>query len=245
MTYNVYCDESCHLEHDGINVMTLGSIWCPQSKLKEINTRIKEIKEKHGIKNSSEIKWSKVSPCKYELYSDIVDYFFDDDDLHFRCLVAPNKQNLDHKKYNQSHDDWYYKMYFIMLRNIFLPTDNYEVYIDIKDVYSNEKANKLHEILCNAKYDFSRKIIKRIQPIRSHEVGLMQLVDILIGAVCYENRNFPADFKKSEAKLHIIEKIKKRSKYTLSRTTLYREDKFNILIWDPNSNSLEDNCNGM
>ena len=44
MLYNVYCDETCHLEHDGINVMVLGAVWCPQNKLKEINQRIREIK---------------------------------------------------------------------------------------------------------------------------------------------------------------------------------------------------------
>lgn len=44
MLYNVYCDETCHLEHDGINVMVLGAIWCPQNKLKEINQRIRQIK---------------------------------------------------------------------------------------------------------------------------------------------------------------------------------------------------------
>ena len=37
MLYNVYCDETCHLEHDNSNVMVLGAVWCPQSKLKEIN----------------------------------------------------------------------------------------------------------------------------------------------------------------------------------------------------------------
>lgn len=35
MLYNVYCDETCHLENDGINVMVLGAVWCPQSRLKE------------------------------------------------------------------------------------------------------------------------------------------------------------------------------------------------------------------
>lgn len=30
MYYNIYCDESCYLEHDGINVMAFGAIWCDQ-----------------------------------------------------------------------------------------------------------------------------------------------------------------------------------------------------------------------
>ena len=27
--FNVYCDESCHLEHDRQKVMILGATWCP------------------------------------------------------------------------------------------------------------------------------------------------------------------------------------------------------------------------
>ena len=27
-TYNIYCDESCHLENDDKPVMLLGAIWC-------------------------------------------------------------------------------------------------------------------------------------------------------------------------------------------------------------------------
>ena len=34
--YNVYCDESCHLEHDDINDMAIGAVWCNQRYRKEI-----------------------------------------------------------------------------------------------------------------------------------------------------------------------------------------------------------------
>lgn len=232
MLYNVYCDETCHLEHDGINVMVLGAVWCPQSKLKEINQRIRQIKERNGVSPTMELKWTKISPAKIDLYRDIVNYYFDDDDLHFRAVVIPDKSKLNHEQFHQTHDDWYYKMYFDMLKVIFNPTDNYEVYIDIKDTNSYRKAQKLKDVCCNSLYDFSQRVIKRLQPIRSEEVQIMQLVDILIGAVGYENRNFPAEFEKSAAKQNIIELIKKRSGYTMRKTTLLREEKLNLLAWD-------------
>lgn len=232
MLYNVYCDETCHLEHDGINVMVLGAVWCPQSKLKEINQRIRQIKERNGVSPTMELKWTKISPAKIDLYRDIVNYYFDDDDLHFRAVVIPDKSKLNHEQFHQTHDDWYYKMYFDMLKVIFNPTDNYEVYIDIKDTNSYRKAQKLKDVCCNSLYDFSQRVIKRLQPIRSEEVQIMQLVDILIGAVGYENRNFPAEFEKSAAKQNIIELIKKRSGYTMRKTTLLCEEKLNLLAWD-------------
>lgn len=232
MLYNVYCDETCHLEHDGINVMVLGAIWCPQDKIKEINRRIRQIKERNGVSPTMELKWTKISPSKLSLYQDLVNYYFDDDDLHFRAVIIPDKSKLDHERFHQTHNDWYYKMYFDMLKVIFSPSDNYEVYIDIKDTNSYRKAQKLKEICCNSLYDFSHKVIKRIQPIRSEEVQIMQIVDILVGAVGYANRRFSEDFSKSPAKQEIIRQIKERSGYAMTRTTLLREEKLNLLSWD-------------
>ncbi len=232
MHYNVYCDESCHLENDGINVMVLGSIWCPKTKLKEINSRIVEIKTKSHISKTNELKWTKVSPAGLEVYENIINYFFDDDDLHFRALIVPDKSKLNHKMFNQTHDEWYYKMYFDMLKVIFNPSDTYEVYIDIKDSHSFQKAQKLREVCCNSLYDFSKRVIKQLQPIRSDEVQIMQIVDLLIGAIAYENRIFPDDFVKSPAKQALIDLIKRRSRYSMRRTTLLREDKFNLFFWD-------------
>lgn len=230
--FNVYCDESCHLEHDGINVMVLGAVWCPQSKLQEINQRIRDIKAKNTVSANAEMKWTKISPSKLGLYKDLVDYFFDDDDLHFRAVVIPDKSKLDHNRFHQDHDTWYYKMYFDMLKVILSPTDKYEIYIDIKDTHSYSRAQKLKDVCSNSMYDFSGRIIRRLQPIRSEEVQIMQLVDVLIGAMGYKNRVFPEGFVKSPAKQEIVELIMKRSGYSLSKTTLLREEKCNLLIWD-------------
>ncbi|WP_317854469.1 DUF3800 domain-containing protein [Chakrabartyella piscis] len=232
MLYNVYCDESCHLENDRINVMVLGAVWCSQSKLSEINKRIRKIKERNGVSPTMELKWTKISPAKIELYKDLINYYFDDDDLHFRAIIIPDKTKLNHKQFNQTHDDWYYKMYFDMLKVIFNPSDRYEVYIDIKDTNSYSKSQKLKEVCSNSLYDFSQKVIQRLQPIRSEEVEIMQIVDVLIGALGYNNRKFDHDFIKSSAKQEIIDLIKERSGYSMEKTTLLREEKLNLLFWN-------------
>ncbi len=237
MLYNVYCDETCHLEHDSSNAMVLGAVWCPQSKLREINERIRQIKRRNNVSETMELKWTKISPAKNDLYKDLVNYFFDDDDLHFRGVIIPDKSKLDHAKYNQTHDAWYYKMYFDMLKVIFSPVDHYEIYIDIKDSNSAKKVKKLREVCCNSMYDFSQKLIQRLQLIRSDEVQIMQVVDIIIGAIGYENRIFPEGFVKSEAKQEIVALIKKRSGYTLKKTTLLREEKVNLLTWEAGGTS--------
>lgn len=232
MEYNIYCDESCHLEHDGINAMVIGAVWCPKSKIKEINKRIKEIKIRNNVSEKAELKWTKISPSKIDLYKDIVNYFFDDDDLYFRAVLIPDKSKLNHEKFNQSHNEWYYKMYFEMLSVILHPKNKYDIYIDIKDTNSYKRSQKLKEVCSNSMFDFSEKIIKRLQPIRSDEVQIMQLVDILIGAVCYHNRDFALDFEKSEAKIELVNLISKRSRYSLKKSTLLKEEKFNLFVWN-------------
>ena len=119
--FNIYCDESCHLEHDKLPVMVLGAVWCLFEKAREIASRIREIKVKHLAPPTFEVKWSKVSPGKRELYMALLDYFFDDDDLHFRALIVPDKAKLNHEAHRQTHDEWYYKMYFDMLKVLFNP----------------------------------------------------------------------------------------------------------------------------
>jgi hypothetical protein len=228
---NVYCDESCHLEHDESNAMSLGAIWCPREKVPEANQRIREIKARHGVRADCEEKWGKVSPSKIDLFLDLVDYFLDDDDLHFRCLLAPDKLSLDHAAHNQTHDDWYYRMYFHMLSQVFDQDHAFNVYVDIKDTHSAEKMERLNEVCCNSIYDFDHRVIRKIQPIRSDEVQLMQLVDILSGAVAFHNRDFPANGGTSIAKKAVVSRIQERTGYSLERSTILREEKFNVFVW--------------
>jgi len=225
--FNVYCDESCHLESDHQNVMVLGAIWCPLEKVREIALRIKKVKIRHNLSPYLEVKWTKVSPAKVEFYLDLVDLFFDSDDLHFRALIVPDKSRLNHTAYQQTHDEWYYKMYFDMLKVIFDPESRYRIYLDIKDTHGATKIIKLHDVLCNNLYDFSREIIERVQIVRSHEVQIMQLADLLIGAISYANR----DLLTNAGKLALVDRMRTRSRYSLTRTTLLRETKVNIFRW--------------
>ena len=232
MEYNVYCDESCHLEHDKSNSMSIGAVYCRKDKIKEINENIIRIKEKNGISKTSEVKWTKASPANIRLYLDLIDYFFHDDDLSFRCVIVKDKNKLDHKAHHQTHDDWYYKMYNTMLKIILSPADSHNIYIDIKDTNSYEKSQKLLEIIRNSKDDFNAHIIKKIQPIRSHEIQIMQIVDILVGAMAYANRHFPKEEKLGTTKIQLCEYLKKLSGYSLTKNTLVKEKKVNLLIWE-------------
>lgn len=226
ITYNIYCDESCHLPNDRQSIMTLGLIWCPLNKTREIAVRIREIKARHNLANNFEIKWTKVSSAKILFYQDIIDYFFDDDDLHFRGLII-QKAEINHESYQQTHDDWYYKMMFRLIEPVLKPDACFRIYLDKKDTRSAEKVQKLHHVLCNNLYDFDRRIVERVQVVESHDVEQLQLADLLLGALGYVNRGL----NDNAAKRQLIERIKQRSGYELTRSTLLRESKVNVFHW--------------
>jgi hypothetical protein len=227
-TYNVYCDESCHLINDQQKVMVLGAVWCPKDKAREISIRLREIRERNSISKWMEVKWTKVSPARLQFYLDLVDYFFDDDDLHFRALVVPNKSLLDHERYQQDHDTWYYKMYYDMLKVFINPSEQYCIYLDIKDTRSAKKVTKLHEILSNSQWDFRKESILGVQNVRSEDIRAIQLADLLVGAVGYANRQLSS----SNAKMQIVHRIRERSGLSLVKTTAIAESKVNIFIWE-------------
>lgn len=231
MEYNIYCDESCHLKHDGIELMGIGGIWCPKNKVKQISDWIRFLKMKHKISPTIEIKWTKVTPAKLGFYLDLIDYFFSNNDLHFRMIII-NKNKLKHKQYHQTHDDFYYKMYFEMLSYIFEKNNSYNIFLDIKDTKSYRKCLKLRDVCSNSQWDFEHEMIKKIQPIRSEESQILQLADVLIGAIIYNNRIFPTDHVNSLAKEKIIQRIKKISGYKLNGTNYLTERKINLFFWE-------------
>lgn len=228
MKINIYCDESGHLEKDNVPVMVLGALWCDKNKAHGIAKRLREIKEAHGFPSFLEAKWTKISPARKDYYLALLDYFFDDDDLHFRAIVIPNKAKLDHARFAQNHDTWYYKMYFELLRVLIDPESEHYVYLDMKDTRGGSKTAKLQEVLCNDALDFNREIIKPIQQVRSHQVEQVQLVDLLIGAVSYVNRGL----SENSAKVAFVERMRERSGHTLTKSTLLRESKVNLLVWE-------------
>lgn len=224
---NIYCDESGHLENDDQEVMSIGGIASPGYAVNEIYDDIRKIKKKHNIPSHREIKWNKVSEGELQYYEEIVEYFFSNELLRFRCVIMPDKKKLKHKEYNQTHDDFYYKMYYYTIHHFLNNEDDIEVYIDIKDTNSNQKIKRLFEVLDNSSYRYQRSVSK-IQQIRSHENSILQIADLLIGAVTYTNRGFES----SEAKLHICEMIKRRSGQLLTKTSSFSQNKFNLLVLD-------------
>lgn len=223
---NIYCDESCHIENDGSPVMVLGCVWLPENKVRSVTSDIRNIKEQHGFTRNFEFKWTQISPSKVNFYKDIVKYFFDNENLHFRAMIAL-KEALISDRYN--NDEMYYIVYYYMLIYILNKENAYNIYIDIKEEKrGGKKSENLRKVLSNKLYDFSyKRVIKKLQIIRSEESEILQLADLMIGALGYLNRGLPSDSAKGE----VVKFIKSLSGGSLKLNSLPSESKFNLYYW--------------
>lgn len=213
----MYCDESCHLENDNKQYMILGYISIPYNKIKRAKRDIKALRLKH--KNTLEVKWSNLNEWNYLFYADLVDYFFDRSYICFRSII------VDKKKYiasmcDNDYDKFYYKMYYQLIYHKIDVGSEYNIFIDIKDTLSTHRISTLKEIL-NVKMG----VIKNIQHIRSHEVDLLQVCDLLIGATSYRMNEAN---KKAIPKLKLIQKIEDNLAWRIDEQTPPYEKKFNV-----------------
>ena len=226
MEYNVYCDESCHLASNNSKYMLIGAVYCPKFKVKKVNEYIGHLKENYNLSDRIELKWNKIDKKTEKLYLDIINYFFNNDDLKFRVIVV-DKTKLDHEKYNQTENDFYHKIYYDMLKYIIIPGNSYNIYPDIKDTNSYYYHQIMLDYLRIKMSDTNKKTIKKVQPIRSYEAPILQINDVLIGALSYYYRNLSGN----SVKQNIINEINKLYQNNFNTSSYYSNTKFNIFIW--------------
>ena len=218
---NIYVDETCHLEHDGIPVMCIGYIKINRKDKQRISRDIRNIKIRH--RSPTELKWNKLSYSRIDLYKELVDYFFDSP-MEFRVVLVKNKDRLNNVKYNLSDNKvFYYKAAFYLLR--FQMQDGVErrVYFDINERYSSERLHKISSILTRV---CGTGCFTHFQNIRSEESDFIQLADFFIGAVSYINRD---DIEHtSTVKMEVVEYIRRKTGLSLQCGTPSWQTKFNI-----------------
>ena len=220
-TFNLYCDESTHLIHDGHPYMLLSYISIAYPQIRLAKEEMKAIKRKFNY--TEELKWTNVHSATYKVYAELVDWFFMND-LEFRTVVV-DKSQIDEQRADYSFNDYYFRMYFQLLHTKVDFQNRYNVFLDIKDTCSGEKLEKLKKIMS---YNSS---IGTLQFIPSRESVFIQLADVLMGAINYNLRIQKGDVKGNViAKLKLIEKIKRHSNISLNTTTPLSRNKFNLFF---------------
>jgi hypothetical protein len=222
-----YCDESCHLPADGEPNMLLGLVSCPAPRVRPLHQELQALWKRHGMAKDFEVKWTKVSPAKLDFYRDLLDWFFAQPDLAFRCVVLADKDVAYQRLPEDSQDQVYYSLYYELLRHATEPESCYRAFLDIKDTRGREKLRALHEALKIDANDPLGERIAHLQHIRSHEIRLSQIADLLLGIVAYARR--PRSAGDSKAKRALVHAFEDKAEFMLSGDSPPGTEKVRVL----------------
>lgn len=231
---HLYCDESCHLPHDRAPFLLLGLLGCPAERVRTAHEQLSTIWERHALPKHFEVKWTKVSPAKIDFYCAVTEWFFASEGITFRALALPDKQRLYATLPVETRDELYYRLYYQLLRGAIEQENRYRVFLDLKDTRGSEKLANLTGILRADADDPYGRSVENLQHIHSHEVKLLQICDLILGAINFARR--PKKDAESPAKRKLVRLIEERLGYPLTGDSPPGADKFALTTWhDPDA----------
>jgi hypothetical protein len=152
----------------------------------------KTISEYRKNKNmNSELKWTKISNQKFSEYKILLDYFFalnNTNKIQFHCIIFDNHL-ANHAKYNSGEKDiGLSKLYFQLILHKFVKlhgNDN-SLFVCLDHRNSKTPLDDLKSMInSTAKRDFGFLYpVKELVSRDSKKEDMLQLNDILLGAVC-------------------------------------------------------------
>jgi hypothetical protein len=204
----IYVDESSQTKH---RFLVLGAITVPIEETEGLLRRLRSARCPELP--ASELKWTKVSKAKLTAYLRSVDVFFESKQVHFHSIIVDTtKQN--HQLYNQGSREIGFnkELYQLLMKFGRLYDCNFHVYLDRR---TTTQATEDLRLIANR--GIRKQGDRRDWPYRrlhfrdSHEVEMLQLTDLLIGAVAFRINGHHARPDASPAKLALSEHILRRA----------------------------------
>jgi hypothetical protein len=259
----IYSDES---RHRGERFLLLGGLWIKARDIPAAEEEIRKIRKEHGYRNDSgrwvdfrgEFKWTKVSTKYLAIYKEIIGLFFrlfDQGKIRF-CVMLIDTHNPAVQKYDNIKRDGYFKLlYQLYLHNCKVP-GLYKIYPD-KITNPQHKIN-LEKLRITLEKSLTKKFselvppenrpeqyIQAIMPVDSKKAQILQMVDVIIGAIGYfQNRHFQqsgAKRAKVELMKYVFDKLIYAGtiKIVGKKFLIARSTRFNIWLFRPkNKNNL-------
>lgn len=220
MTCYVFCDESRQSQH---RYMILGGIIINAKYMKTFENTMQGFRQDFNM--TKELKWTKVSMAKLEEYKKFVDYFFalnDTDYAHFHCLILDTHQ-INHKKYNKGDSDLgFYKFYYQLLLhsfgNRYCSRGVKSLVVCLDQRTSRYSLSDLKDILNNGiykRYGNATSPFKSVEAWDSKSSDVMQISDIILGAIGYHKNGYHLLADSSKAKINLANHISQKAGLTI------------------------------
>lgn len=141
---------------------------------------------------TKELKWSKITDQKLEEYKHLVEYFFamsSQNQCHFKCIVFDSHQWRHHLYNDGDRDKGLSKLYYQLLLHKFCKrcaADESTLYVRLDHRNSSTSLNDLRDMLNRAarRQQIMHGPFKLIESADSKQCDILQLNDVILGAVC-------------------------------------------------------------
>ncbi|WP_099467429.1 DUF3800 domain-containing protein [Konateibacter massiliensis] len=187
MLFDIYCDESRQdllVNKNSIKennkYCCIGGLMAPNKDRATIKQRITNLCHKHQV--YGELKWGSVSNNKLLFYVELIELFFELEELNFRTIVI-DAEEVNNTLFNNSDQELgYYKFYYQLLNHWLESNDKYRIYTDFK---TNKERTRLEDLKMYLNKSSPIERVELIQAINSKESVLLQMQNVIMGAVCY------------------------------------------------------------
>lgn len=218
--------------------MVVGGIAIRTTRYKDIEADIQKIKSAAGIK--SEMKWSKYrGGARRVAYQAMVDLFFaliENRHAAFHCLIA-NFGDFTHGfvpdgSPDQSVSRMYYQLLLHRPARYYGKACRIMVYPD-KGQDSSQLQNFRRPLCFDAyqRYETAVGCVSAIQPQDSEMHGLLQMVDIIVGAISYQRNERHARERCAASKRMLAAYVLEKSKRPDWTTDTAATERF-FTIWN-------------
>jgi len=226
MDYKIFCDESC--THSGPQYMVIGGLWVPSAIETDLRNQITELRKRRGLYR--EFHWQKLSGGVIDAYQEFLDLFFNLQTLKFNCIVI-DKKNKDFTAYNQGDKELgFYKLYEKLIIGNTDPAHSYLLYVDHR---TTRKASRLIDLQSavnahwQSKVDTNEAIIRVIEARDSKQEDIIQLADILLGALASAWNNSAT----GQGKIIFHDYLMKKLQWSSLRQTTVRATESQVNVW--------------
>ena len=220
MNFEVYCDESRQELFTGKRrggFVVIGGVWLESAHREHLKARIGELRARHRV--GGEFKWQKVSRSREAFYCDLVELFFGEP-IRFRAIVLAADE-MDAARFHDADNElMFYKFYYQLLHHWILDQNTYRIFVDMKTNRVRGRVKTLERVLRNANLTAE---IAGVQALPSRELDILQLADVLVGAVGSVFNGGGT----SAAKQALVARIEQHLEHPIQPTSR-AEQKFNI-----------------
>lgn len=185
--YVFFADEA-GISNDRFTVV--GGICVRGPAIPALHANIEAFRAQHNM--NAELKWTKISNQKCEEYKALVDLFFalnNSNHLHFHALIFDSHQ-ANHAKYNKGDSDvGLSKLYYQLLVHKFARLYPNEIGMSVCVDHRNSSTplNDLREMINSTlarDHAIPHRPIKQLVSMDSCDDDLLQINDVILGAVC-------------------------------------------------------------